>query len=307
MDRIVQSVEAAAAAVAVAPAVAEAMPAPQRFIGLRRFAGNRLAVVGAAIIALLVLIALLAPLMATHDPIFDQDYGSLLTAPDAAHWMGTDDLGRDIFSRMLYGARISLQASLIAVGLAFCLGVPIGIASGYFRGFWDDWVVMRVVDCLQAFPSLILALALSAALGGGFYNAMVAVGIGFTPAFIRLARGQAMMIRNLDYVMAARSVGAGDIRIMWRYVLPNAMAPLVIQATFAMGSAIIAEAGLSYLGLGARPEDPSWGSMLRIAQGYLNTDPMLAFWPGIAIFLVVLGFNLLGDGIREVFDPKLNR
>jgi ABC-type dipeptide/oligopeptide/nickel transport system permease subunit len=208
---------------------------------------------------------------------------------------------------MLYGARISLQASLIAVGLAFCLGVPIGIASGYFRGFWDDWVVMRVVDCLQAFPSLILALALSAALGGGFYNAMVAVGIGFTPAFIRLARGQAMMIRNLDYVMAARSVGAGDIRIMWRYVLPNAMAPLVIQATFAMGSAIIAEAGLSYLGLGARPEDPSWGSMLRIAQGYLNTDPMLAFWPGIAIFLVVLGFNLLGDGIREVFDPKLNR
>ncbi|WP_081768873.1 ABC transporter permease [Herbaspirillum sp. RV1423] len=286
---------------------AEALPQRQRFIGLRRFAGNRLALVGAAIILLLLLVALFAPLLATHDPIFDQDYGNLLSGPDATHWMGTDDLGRDIFSRMLYGARISLQAALIAVGLAFCVGVPIGIASGYFRGVWDEWVVMRLVDALQAFPSLILALALAAALGGGFYNAMVAVGIGFAPAFIRLARGQAMSIRNLDYVMAARAIGAGHLRIMWRYVLPNAMAPLVIQATFAMGSAIIAEAGLSYLGLGAKPEDPSWGSMLRIAQGYLNTDPTLALWPGVAIFAVVLGFNLLGDGIREVFDPKLYR
>jgi peptide/nickel transport system permease protein len=136
---------------------------------------------------------------------------------------------------------------------------------------------------------------------------MVAVGIGFTSSFVRLARGQAMTIRNLDYVMAARSIGAGHLRIMWRYILPNSLAPLVIQATFAMGTAIIAEAGLSYLGLGAKPEDPSWGSMLHIAQGYLNTTPMLAMWPGLAIFLVVLGFNLLGDGIREVFDPKLSR
>lgn len=291
----------------IAAAAAEALPQRQRWPGLRRFAGNRLAVIGALIIALLILVALLAPVLAPHDPIFDQDYGNILAGPSAAHWMGTDDLGRDIFSRMVFGARISLQAALIAVGLAFCLGVPIGIASGYFRGFWDEWVVMRIVDALQAFPSLILALALSAALGGGFYNAMVAVGIGFTPAFIRLARGQAMTIRNLDYVMAARSVGAGDLRIMWRYVLPNAMAPLVIQATLAMGSAIIAEAGLSYLGLGARPEDPSWGSMLHIAQGYLNSNPTLALWPGIAIFAVVLGFNFLGDGIREVFDPKLKR
>jgi peptide/nickel transport system permease protein len=285
----------------------DALPPPRRFVGLRRFAANRLALVGAVIILLLVLIAIFAPWLASHDPIFDQDYSNLLSGPDAAHWMGTDDLGRDIFSRMLYGARISLQAALISVGLAFCVGVPIGIASGYFRGFWDEWVVMRLVDALQAFPSLILALALAAALGGGFYNAMVAVGIGFTPAFIRLARGQALSIRNLDYVMAARSVGAGHVRIMWRYILPNAMAPLVIQATFAMGSAIIAEAGLSYLGLGARPEDPSWGSMLHIAQGYLNTNPTLALWPGMAIFAVVLGFNLLGDGIREVFDPKLYR
>jgi peptide/nickel transport system permease protein len=285
---------------------AQALPALPRWRTLRRFSRNRLALIGAVIITVLVLLALAAPVLARYDPIFDQDYGNLLSGPSAEHWLGTDDLGRDIYSRMLYGSRISLQAALISVGLAFSLGVPIGILSGYYRGAVDA-IVMRVVDALQAFPSLILALALAAALGGGFYNAMVAVGIGFTSSFVRLARGQAMTIRNLDYVMAARSIGAGHMRIMWRYILPNALAPLVIQATFAMGTAIIAEAGLSYLGLGAKPEDPSWGSMLHIAQGYLNSTPMLAMWPGLAIFLVVLGFNLLGDGIREVFDPKLSR
>ncbi|EOA04634.1 ABC transporter permease [Herbaspirillum sp. BH-1] len=284
----------------------QALPELPRWRTLRRFAGNRLALIGALIIGLLIVLALAAPLLAHYDPIFDQDYGNLLAGPSAEHWLGTDDLGRDIYTRMLFGSRISLQAALISVGLAFSLGVPIGIVSGYYRGAVDA-IVMRVVDALQAFPSLILALALAAALGGGFYNAMVAVGIGFTSSFVRLARGQAMTIRNLDYVMAARSIGAGHLRIMWRYILPNSLAPLVIQATFAMGTAIIAEAGLSYLGLGAKPEDPSWGSMLHIAQGYLNTTPMLAMWPGLAIFLVVLGFNLLGDGIREVFDPKLSR
>jgi peptide/nickel transport system permease protein len=288
------------------PSPAQALPALPRWRTLRRFSRNRLAVIGAVIITVLVLLAITAPVLARYDPIFDQDYGNLLSGPSAEHWLGTDDLGRDIYTRMLYGSRISLQAALISVGLAFSLGVPIGIISGYYRGAVDA-IVMRVVDALQAFPSLILALALAAALGGGFYNAMVAVGIGFTSSFVRLARGQAMTIRNLDYVMAARSIGAGHLRIMWRYILPNSLAPLVIQATFAMGTAIIAEAGLSYLGLGAKPEDPSWGSMLHIAQGYLNTTPMLAMWPGLAIFLVVLGFNLLGDGIREVFDPKLSR
>lgn len=288
------------------PSPAQALPALPRWRTLRRFSRNRLSVIGAVIITVLVLLAITAPVLARYDPIFDQDYGNLLSGPSAEHWLGTDDLGRDIYTRMLYGSRISLQAALISVGLAFSLGVPIGIVSGYYRGAVDA-IVMRVVDALQAFPSLILALALAAALGGGFYNAMVAVGIGFTSSFVRLARGQAMTIRNLDYVMAARSIGAGHLRIMWRYILPNSLAPLVIQATFAMGTAIIAEAGLSYLGLGAKPEDPSWGSMLHIAQGYLNTTPMLAMWPGLAIFLVVLGFNLLGDGIREVFDPKLSR
>jgi peptide/nickel transport system permease protein len=169
-----------------------ALPQPVRYAGLRRFARNRMAVVGALIIVLLILVAIAAPLLAPFNPIFDQDYSNILGDPGRVHWMGTDDLGRDIFSRMVYGARISLQAALIAVGLAFAVGVPIGIATGYYRGFWDDWVVMRIVDALQAFPSLILALAIAAALGGGFYNAMVAVGIGFTPAFVRLARGQSI-------------------------------------------------------------------------------------------------------------------
>jgi len=185
-------------------------------------------------------------------------------------------------------------------------------SNGWFVGFAAPFQSSGEIEPSQTDLAVLVLLARAhgseaAALGGGFYNAMVAVGIGVTSSFVRLARGQAMTIRNLDYVMAARSIGAGHLRIMWRYILPNSLAPLVIQATFAMGTAIIAEAGLSYLGLGAKPEDPSWGSMLHIAQGYLNTTPMLAMWPGLAIFLVVLGFNLLGDGIREVFDPKLSR
>ncbi len=274
---------------------------------LRRFGRNKLAVIGAVIIGVFVLTALFAPMIATHDPIYDQDYNSVLQPPGNGHLLGTDDLGRDTFSRLVYGARISLQAAVIPVGIAIIVGVPIGLFTGYFRGFWDEWVVMRIVDAMQAFPSLILALAMAAALGGGFMNAMIAIGIGFLPSFIRITRAQVLTVRNLEYIQAAKAIGASDWRIMFLHVLPNSMSPILVQMTLAMASAIIAEAGLSYLGLGARPEEPSWGSMLNIAQGYLNIDPMLAFWPGIAIFLVVLGFNLLGDGIREMLDPKLKR
>ncbi|CCQ96686.1 putative peptide transporter permease subunit: membrane component of ABC superfamily [[Clostridium] ultunense Esp] len=274
---------------------------------LRRFGRNKLAVIGAVIIGVFVLTALFAPVIATHDPIYDQDYNSVLQPPGNGHLLGTDDLGRDTFSRLVYGARISLQAAIIPVGIAIIVGVPIGLFTGYFRGFWDEWVVMRIVDAMQAFPSLILALAMAAALGGGFMNAMIAIGIGFLPSFIRITRAQVLTVRNLEYIQAAKAIGASDWRIMFLHVLPNSMSPILVQMTLAMASAIIAEAGLSYLGLGARPEEPSWGSMLNIAQGYLNIDPMLAFWPGIAIFLVVLGFNLLGDGIREMLDPKLKR
>ncbi len=272
-----------------------------------RFARNKLAILGAAIIATFVLTAVFAPAIATHDPIFDQDYSAVLQPPGNGHLLGTDDLGRDTFSRLVYGARLSLLASVISVGIAVVFGVPVGLLAGYFRGFWDEWVVMRIVDALQAFPSLVLALAMAAALGGGFFNAMVAIGIGFLPSIIRITRAQVLTVRNLEFVQAARAIGAGNLRLIFLHVLPNSMSPILVQSTLAMASAIIAEAGLSYLGLGARPEEPSWGSMLRIAQGYLNIDPLLAFWPGIAIFLAVLGFNLLGDGIREVLDPKLKR
>ncbi|MGG1662373.1 ABC transporter permease [Brevibacillus sp. NRS-1366] len=273
----------------------------------RRFARNKLAVLGAIIFSILVLTAILAPLIATHDPIYDQDYSAVLQKPGNGHLLGTDDLGRDTFSRLVYGARLSIQAAVISVGIAVVLGIPIGLITGYFRGVWDEWVVMRIVDAMQAFPSLILALAMAAALGGGFYNAMVAIGIGFLPSFIRITRAQVMTVANLEYVQAAKAIGANHWRVMFLHVLPNCMAPILVQITLAMASAIIAEAGLSYLGLGAKPEEPSWGSMLNIAQGYLNIEPMLAFWPGMAIFIVVLGFNLLGDGIREVLDPKLKR
>jgi peptide/nickel transport system permease protein len=275
-------------------------------IFLHRFTRNKLAVVGAIIFAALVLTAIFAPLIATHD-IYAQDYEAIMQPAGNGHLLGTDDLGRDTFSRLVYGARLSLQAAVISVGIAVLIGVPIGLITGYYRGFWDEWVVMRIVDAMQAFPSLILALAMAAALGGGFFNAMVAIGLGFLPSFIRITRAQVLSVRNLEFVQAARAIGANNWRIMFLHVLPNSMGPLLVQVTLAMASAIIAEAGLSYLGIGAKPEEPSWGSMLHIAQGYLNIEPMLAFWPGLAIFLVVLGFNLLGDGIREVLDPKLKR
>ncbi|MGI6555116.1 MAG: ABC transporter permease [Bacillota bacterium] len=271
---------------------------------LRRFTSNKLAVFGGIIVLLLVLTAIFAPFIAPYDPVYSQDYQNVLQPPGNGHILGTDDLGRDSFSRIVFGARLSIQAALISVALAVAVGVPIGLITGYVGGFWDEWIVMRVVDALQAFPSLILALAMAAALGGGFYNAMIAIGIGFIPSFIRITRAQVMAVRNLEYVQAARAIGSSDLRIMFLHVLPNTLGPVIVQVTLSMASAIIAEAGLSYLGLGASPEQPSWGSMLYIAQGYLNVQPLLAVWPGLAIFFVVLGFNLFGDGIREMLNPK---
>jgi peptide/nickel transport system permease protein len=255
---------------------------------VRRFAQNRLAVLGAVIILVLTLTAIFAPLIAPYDPVFSQDYGNVLQSPGHGHLFGTDDLGRDEFSRLVFGARLSIQAALISVALAMVIGVPIGLITGYVGGIWDEWVVMRVV-------------------GGGFYNAMIAIGIGFLPSFIRITRAQVMIVKNLEYVQAAKAIGSSYLRIMFLHILPNTMGPLLVQMTLSMAAAVIAEAGLSYLGIGARPEQPSWGSMLSIAQGYLNVQPLLALWPGVAIFVVVLGFNLFGDGLREVLDPRLKR
>ena len=269
----------------------------------RRFKRNKLAVVGLVIVVILVLTAVFAPLIAPSDPQA-QDYALTLRPPGEGGLMGTDALGSDVFSRVVYGARISLEASLISVGIAMGVGVPLGLVSGYFRGFWDEWVLMRIVDSIQAFPFLILALVIAAILGGGLGFAMIAIGIAFIPNFVRITRAQVLTVRGLDYVEAARAVGAGNLRIMTHHVLPNSLPPLLVQTTLAMGYAIIAEATLSYLGLGAEPGEPSWGSMLFQAQSYLSSAWWMAFFPGMAIFFAVLGFNLLGDGVREALDPR---
>lgn len=282
----------------------EIQPRERQLAGFwRRFRKNRLAVVGLVIVAVLVLTAIFAPLIAPSNPDA-QDYALTLRPPGEGGLMGTDSLGGDVFSRVVYGARISLESSLISVGIAILVGVPVGLMSGYFRGFWDEWIVMRIVDSLQAFPFLILALVIAAVLGGGLGYAMVAIGIGFIPAFVRIARAQVLTIRGLDYVEAARATGTGNTMILLRHVLPNSLPPLLVQTTLAIGYAIIAEATLSYLGLGAEPGEPSWGSMLFQAQSYLSTAWWMAFFPGMAIFFAVLGFNLLGDGVREALDPR---
>ena len=269
----------------------------------RRFRRNKLAVLGLVIVLVMVFTAIFAPLIAPSDPKA-QDYAMTLRPPGEGGLMGTDSLGSDVFSRVVYGARISLEASLISVGLAIGVGVPLGLVCGYYRGFWDEWIVMRAVDSIQAFPFLILALVIAAVLGGGLGFAMIAIGIAFIPNFVRITRAQVLTVRGLDYVEAARAVGAGNARIMLRHVLPNALPPILVQTTLAMGYAIIAEATLSYLGLGAEPGEPSWGSMLFQAQSYLSSAWWMAFFPGMAIFFAVLGFNLLGDGVREALDPR---
>jgi peptide/nickel transport system permease protein len=271
-------------------------------MALRRFARSRLSVAGAVIVLALVLMALLAPRLAPFSPTA-QDYGSVLKAPSPAHLLGTDDLGRDELSRTIYGARISLEAGVLSVGLALVIGVPVGLAAGYLRGPVDE-VIMRITDAMLAFPFVVLALALAGVLGPGFTHAMIAIGIGFTPGFVRLTRGQVLAEREKDYVAAAEASGGGIRRILFGHILANILAPILVQAALTMSFAIIAEAGLSYLGLGVQPPTPSWGSMLHTAQGYLETAPWMAYWPGLGIFLAVLGFNLMADGLRDALDVK---
>ena len=222
---------------------------------------------------------------------------------DAHNWLGTDDLGRDILSRVIWGARVSLLAGVLSVLLAVLLGVPMGLISGYYRGRLDQ-VIMRMTDALLAFPFLILAIAFAAMLGPSLANATCAIGLAAVPGFVRLTRGQVLAVREEDYVQGARAVGASDIRIFWRYILPNSFAPLLVQATVSIAGAIIAESTLSFLGLGVQPPTPSWGSMLNVAQGFLSQAPWMAWWPGLAIFITVLAFNVVGDGLHDALDPK---
>jgi len=257
------------------------------------------------VVLLLVLMALLAPVVAPFDPINDYDYAAALQGPTATHWFGTDDLGRDLFSRVVWGARNSLSAGVVSVGFALLVGLPIGLLAGYYRGFWDEVIIMRITDAFQAIPFLILALAMAAVLGPGLWKAMLAIGIGLTPAFIRMVRAQVLAHRESDYVLAAKALGATDLRIMFRHLLPNIAGPIIVQASLATASAVIAEAGLSYLGLGIQPPDPAWGSALRFAQGYLTIAPWMSYFPGAAIFVTVLSINLFGDGLRDMLDPRM--
>lgn len=268
-----------------------------------RFRRNKPALLGAAIILLMLVVAPLAPILAPYNPNA-QDLLHIVQPPTGQHLMGTDDLGRDVFSRIIYGDRIAVAASIIPIVIALVIGVPLGLVTGYFRGFYDD-AIMRVVDAMQAFPFLVLALALAAVLGPGFLNAMIAVGIGFIPAFVRIVRGQVLSVSGHDYILSARAVGTSDARILVQHILPNSIGPLLVQTSVAMAGAILAEAGLSFLGFGVQPPTPSWGQMLTVAQTYIFQAPKLAIWPGAAIFLAVLGFNLLGDGIRDGLDPRL--
>jgi peptide/nickel transport system permease protein len=269
---------------------------------LRRLFKRKGAVIGLVVVATFILLALFAPFVAPYDPIATS-WSLVRKAPSAQHWFGTDDLGRDVLSRVMYGARASLMAGAISVGIALSIGVPLGLLSGY-RGGFIDALISRITDAMLACPFLILAIALAAFLGPSLSDAMIAIGISATPIFIRLTRGQVMVVKVEDYVEAARAMGNPRWRIALFHILPNIMPPLLVQATLSIATAIIAEAALSFLGLGQQPPAPSWGSMLNAAQRFLTNAPWMAIWPGLAIFLVVLSLNLVGDGLRDALDPK---
>jgi peptide/nickel transport system permease protein len=268
----------------------------------RRLFKRKAAVLGLVVISAFILMALLAPLIVPFDPVA-ASWTLVRKPPTALHWFGTDELGRDILSRVVYGARASLLAGLISVAIALGIGVPLGLLAGY-RGGFIDALISRITDAMLACPFLILAIALAAFLGPSLGNAMIAIGISATPIFIRLTRGQVLSVKAEDYVEAARALGNPPWRIAFSHILPNILPALLVQATLSIAAAIIAEAALSFLGLGQQPPAPSWGSMLNAAQRFLTQAPWMAIWPGLAIFLVVLSLNLLGDGLRDALDPR---
>lgn len=264
---------------------------------------NKLAVAGGLFVFILIIMAVFADQIAPYNPT-KQNYNIVLQPPSSQHWFGTDQLGRDIFSRVVYGAQVSLKAGLISVGVALAIGVPIGLLSGYYRGIWDEFIIMRITDAMLSFPLLVLALSLAAVLGAGLENAMLAIGLVYTPNFIRLVRGEVLANREREYVEAAKASGLRDLRIMFFHIFPNSLGPIMVQATLSVAGAIIAEASLSYLGLGTQPPTPSWGGMLAAGQGYLAQAPWLVFFPGLFIFLAVMAINVFGDGVRDMLDPK---
>jgi peptide/nickel transport system permease protein len=268
----------------------------------RKLARRRGALFGAAIIVGFIVLAVFATFIAPQDPIATS-WGAIRKAPSAEHWFGTDEIGRDVLSRVIWGTQASLLAGVVSVSISLLLGVPIGLAAGFIGG-WVDALISRITDAFLACPFLILAIALAAFLGPSLSNAMIAIGVSATPIFVRLTRAQVLNVKVEDYIEAARAVGNPPWRIALRHVLPNIVAPLIVQATLAIAGAVIAEASLSFLGLGQQPPAPSWGSMLNTAKNYVDNAPWMAIWPGLSIFLLVLAFNLLGDGLRDALDPR---
>lgn len=269
-----------------------------------RLLKTRLALAALIVIVLVVLAAVLAPLIAPYSPR-QTDFNAALSGPSGAHYLGTDNLGRDTFSRVVYGARVSLQVGIIAVGISLLIGTTLGLTAGYMKSSIVDTVIMRFMDALLAFPTLVLALAITAALGPSLTNVMIAVGVVGIPNYARLVRGQVLSVNEREYIEAARTIGVPDVRIVWRHILPNVSAPLIVQASIGVAFAILAEAALSFLGLGVQPPNPSWGAMLSVGKDWLQYSVWMALAPGFAIFIVVLAFNFLGDGIRDALDPHL--
>lgn len=262
--------------------------------------------IGGSLVALLCLMALFAPLISPYDPVAVVPARSL-EPPSARHWFGTDDLGRDVLSRVIWGSRVSLSVGLISVSIGFVAGVSVGLVAGYAGG-WFDLLAMRVIDALLAFPGLLLAIAITAALGPQIQNAMIAIGVVAIPGYTRLSRGQVLSVREQEYVTAARTIGAPPPRIVLRHIFPNIANPLVVQATLTTAFAILAEAALSFLGLGSQPPTPSWGFDINYSQRYLaNLMWWMSAGPGLAIFIAVFAFNFLGDALRDALDPRLRR
>jgi peptide/nickel transport system permease protein len=282
---------------------AEPLAAPRRRGRvIAKFRRSWAAIAGAALIILFVALAIGAPWIAPYDPLAS-DWLKVRQPPSLAHPMGTDDLGRDVLSRVIWGAQTSLIAGVLSVLIAAGIGTPLGLLAGYF-GRASDVLISRVTDALLACPQLMLAIALATFLGASLMNATLAIGISTIPVFIRLVRGQTLQVKSEVYIEAARSVGNPDRRILLVHILPNLVPPLIVQCTLSIAVAIIAEAGLSFLGLGRQPPAPSWGSMLTVGKNYIAVAPWLSIWPGLCICLAVLGFNLLGDGLRQALDPR---
>jgi peptide/nickel transport system permease protein len=264
---------------------------------------RRIVLIGAVVTLLAIIVAIFAPLIAPYDP-YTQDLKAMRQKPSTEHLLGTDEFGRDVLSRLIVGTRISLLVGAVAVGIAGALGILLGLLAGYFGG-WVNAIIMRFVDALLALPPMVLILAIAALLGGGLNNVLIAIGIGMMPTYCRLMCGQVLSLRSSDYIIAARTIGAGNLRIMLLHLLPNAFPPMLVLLTINLGTAILIEASLSFLGIGIKPPVPTWGGMVNSGYPFLLSNPLLSFVPGCVILIVVLSVNMVGDGLRDALDPKL--